>query len=298
MTNSPIRLNLRALEQYIAVAEERHFHRAAQRLNMSQPPLTHAIRRLEETLGVVLIERGQRVLGLTTAGQVFLEEAKRTLEQATHAVSITRDIADGRTGTVRLGYVGSALYGRLPEILSNFRRAFPDIRLELREATTAAQLAALREDRLDISILIPPLADANDLEIADFDQDRLCMALPIYHPLVMGTEPTLEALADEPFILWPMLEGRGFHLQVFRLCAHAGFVPTVVQEAHGMHAVLSLVAAGAGISIVPESMQGFRSDRIRYFPIQGLESTFTLMLATRKTTPAAETFLQAARFHQ
>ncbi|SPJ32395.1 LysR family transcriptional regulator [Kushneria phyllosphaerae] len=295
MTDGPIRLNLRMLEQYVAVAEERHFHRAARSLNMSQPPLTHAIRKLEQTLDVVLIERGQRVLGLTTAGQTFLEEAKRTLEQATHAVSITRDMAAGRTGTVRLGYVGSALYGRLPDILSNFRHSFADIRLELHEATTAAQLAALREERLDVGILIPPLTDANDLDLSDFDQDRLCMALPAHHPLTKGGGPALEALADEPFILWPMREGRGFHLQVFRLCAHAGFVPTVVQEAYGMHAVLSLVAAGAGVSIVPESMQGFRSDRIRYYPIPGPQSVFALMLAIRKTTPAIATFLEAVR---
>lgn len=224
MTKGHIRLNLRALEQYVVVAEERHFHHAARRLNMSQPPLTYAIRRLEETLGVVLIERGQQVIGLTTAGQTFLEEAKRTLEQATHAVSVTRDMAAGRTGTVSLG-----------------------------------------------------------------------MALPLHHPLAGGHGPTLESLADEPFILWPMLEGRGFHLQVFRLCANAGFVPTVVQEAHGMHAVLSLVAAEVGVSIVPESMQGFRSDRIHYCPIPGPESVFALVLAARQTTPAAEAFLQAAR---
>lgn len=296
MSDTRHRLNLRLLEQYIAVAEERHFHRAARRLNMSQPPLTHAIQRLEEILGVVLIERGQRVLGLTAAGQTFLEEARRTLEQTAHAVSATRDMAAGRTGTVRLGYVGSALYGRLPDVLRDFRLACPGIRLELRETTTAAQLAALREDRLDVGVLIPPLSEADDLNLSAFDRDRLCLALPADHPLALEGEPALHELAEAPFILWPMAEGRGFCLQVFRLCANAGFVPNIAQEAHGMHGVLSLVAVGAGVSIVPESMRGFRSDRIRYCSISGGDSEFELMLATHRATPAANAFIQAARF--
>ncbi|WP_300396968.1 LysR family transcriptional regulator [uncultured Sphingobium sp.] len=288
-------IDLRKMEQFVAVAEEQHFHRAAHRLGMSQPPLTVAIKRLEEDLGVVLIERGgNRILGLTAAGHAFLREARETLRQAHYAIRMARDTAVGHTGLVRLGYVGSALYGRLPDTVRAFRQARPDVRLELREATTATQIVGLLNETLDAAIIIPPLADAEGIELHGFDDDRLCMALPIDHPQSRQDRLTLADLADEAFILWPMIEGRGFHLQVIRLCADAGFAPRIVQEAHGMHAVLSLVAVGAGVSIVPESMAGFRPDRIAYRAIAEPEAAFELSLAVREPTPATKAFVMIA----
>ena len=289
--DSQTRITLRAMEQFIAVAEELHFHRAAERLNMSQPPLTSAIRKLEETIGVTLIERGNRVLGLTPAGETFLEEAREILRQADHAITTTIDVAAGKTGVLRLGYVGSALYGRLPDVIRKFRSSHPNVRLELREATTAAQVAALRDGTLDIGVLIPPLINAEDVEQILFDHDRLCIALPKDHPLNKKLDLTLTDLADEPFILWPMVEGRSFHLQVIRLCASAGFVPMVTQEAYGMHAVLSLVSVGAGVSVVPQSMNGFRADQIHYYPLSASKAAFELVLSYRSLSPSAQAFI-------
>ncbi|MEN6670363.1 LysR family transcriptional regulator [Psychrobacter sp. B38] len=289
------RITLRAMEQFIAVAEELHFHRAAERLNMSQPPLTSAIRKLEDTIGVTLIERGNRVLGLTPAGEKFLSEAREILRQAEQAITATVDMAAGRTGLLRVGYIGSALYGRLPNVIRRFRTSHPNVRLELREVTTAAQVNALREGTLDIGVLIPPLMHAEDIEQIPFDHDRLCMAIPKYHPLNERSDLTLTDLANEPFILWPMVEGRGFHLQVIRLCANAGFVPMITQEAHGMHAVLSLVSVGAGVSIVPQSMSGFRGDQISYHPLLGSESAFDLVLSYRYLSPSAQAFIDALK---
>lgn len=290
-TDSRARITLRRMEQFIAVAEELHFHRAAERLNMSQPPLTSAIQKLEEDLGVKLIERGNRVLGLTLAGETFVSEARETLRQAEKAIISTVDVAEGRTGVLRLGYVGSALYGRLPDVIRKFRASHPKVRLELREATTTAQITALRDGMLDIGILIPPLEQAEDVEQALFDRDRLCMAIPKDHPLSKRSELTLVDLADEPFILWPMVEGRSFHLQVIRLCAKAGFVPTITQEAHGMHAVLSLVSVGGGVSVIPQSMSGFRGDQISYHPLSGPETEFDLVMGYRQLSPSARAFV-------
>ena len=287
-------IDLRKLEQFVAVAEELHFHRAAQRLGMSQPPLTVAIRRLEEDLGVLLIERGNRVLGLTAAGGAFLAEARETLRQVERAVATARDTGAGRTGLVRLGYVGSALYGRLPDVIARFRADRPGVRLELREATTAAQVAGLREGTLDVGVVIPPLVEADEIELTGFDRDRLCLALPRDHPLAGRPDLALADAAQEPFVLWPMAEGRGFLLRAVRLCAEAGFVPNVAQEAHGMHAVLSLVAVGAGVSIVPESMAGFRADRIAYGSLEGQDASFELCLAHLEPAPAADAFVQSA----
>lgn len=288
-------VDLRKMAQFVAVAEEQHFHRAAERLGMSQPPLTVAMRRLEDELGVQLLERGgKRVLGLTAAGAVFLREARETLRQADLSVQAARDTAAGCLGHVRLGYVGSALYGRLPDTIRDFRTAKPRVDLELREATTAAQLAALREGRLDVGVVIPPLGEHADLALYPFDQDRLCIALARDHALAAKRELTVADLADDAFIMWPMNEGRGFHLQVVRLCANAGFVPQVVQEAHGMHAVLSLVAVGAGVAIVPESMQTFRQDRILYRTIDAPDAAFTLALAVAANAPCVAEFVAMA----
>lgn len=293
-TESRARITLRRMEQFIAVAEELHFHRAAERLNMSQPPLTSAILKLEEDLGVTLIERGNRVLGLTPAGEKFVSEARKTLRQAEKTIVSTVDVVEGRTGLLRLGYVGSALYGRLPDIIREFRASHPKVRLELREATTAAQIAALRDGTLDIGVLIPPLEKADDIEQVNFDSDRLCIAIPKDHPFSKRSDLTLADLAGESFILWPMPEGRSFHLQVIRLCAKAGFVPMITQEAHGMHAVLSLVSVGGGVSVVPQSMSGFRGDRISYHPLSGAEIEFDLVIGYRHLSPSAHAFVLSA----
>jgi DNA-binding transcriptional LysR family regulator len=283
-------IDLRQLRQFIAVAEEMHFHRAAQRLNMSQPPLSAAIRRLEEEIGAELIERGNRTVGLTAAGAVLLQEAKRTIAQADRAVSATREAAQGCTGVVRLTCVGSALYGRLPERLRRFRQTAPKIQIDLREATSAQQLVLLRDDGADVGIVIPPIPDAGDLLLRDFDRDRLVIALPRSHPLALQADVPLHLLADEPFVLWPAAEGRSFHLRVIRLCAAAGFVPRIVQEAHQMQAVLSFVAVEAGVSVVPASMQAFRPDDVVYRPIPEADAEFTLSLIWRSgpASPATE----------
>ncbi|MBA0038873.1 LysR family transcriptional regulator [Pantoea sp. BIGb0393] len=293
-TESRARITLRRMEQFIAVAEELHFHRAAVRLNMSQPPLTSAIQKLEEDLGVTLIERGNRVLGLTPAGENFVIEARETLRQAEKTIVSTVDVAEGRTGFLRVGYVGSALYGRLPDIIREFRASHPKVRLELREATTAAQIAALRDGTLDIAVLIPPFEKADDIKQINFDSDRLCMAIPKDHLFSKRSDLTLADLAGEPFILWPMPEGRSFHLQVIRLCANAGFVPMITQEAHGMHAVLSLVSVGGGVSVVPQSMSGFRGDQISYHPLSGAEIEFDLVIGYRHLSPSAHAFVLSA----
>ncbi len=292
-------IDLRQLRQFIAVAEELHFHRAAARLNMSQPPLTASVRRLEEEVGTELIERGNRTVGLTAAGAVFLEEARRTVAQAERTVAAAREAAEGRSGVVRLSYVGSSLYGRLPERIRRFRQHSPTVRLELREATSAQQVAFLRDGQADMGVVIPPVPDAGDIVLRDFDTDRLAIALPRGHRLAALDQVPLSRLIDEPFVLWPAAEGRGFHLRVIRLCAKAGFVPRIVQEAHQMQAVLSLVAVEAGVSIVPASMSVFRTDDVIYRGIDDTDAEFTLCLCWRNQpiAPAVQRFISFLELH-
>lgn len=256
---------------------------------------TSHFRKLEDDLGVELLNRGQdRVPGLTAAGLSFLHEARETLRQADHAIATARDTAAGRRGLLRLGYVGSALYGRLPDTIRAFRNARPHVRLELREATTGRQIAGLRDGSLDAGVVIAPIAQTAGIELHDFDQDTLCIALPSDHHLADKDDLCLADIADEDFVLWPMVEGRGFHLQVIRLCAEAGFVPRVTQEAHGMHAVLSLVAVGVGVSVVPKSMQRFQPDQVAYRSIAAAGATFPLCLAVLEPSPAVTAFMEIA----
>ena len=289
-------IDLRQLRQFIAVAEELHFHRAAERLNMSQPPLTATVRRLEQEIGAELLERGNRVIRLTPAGKALLAHARLTVEQADLAVAAARDAAAGRVGTLRLTYVGSAMYGRLAKTVRAFRRSFPRVRLELKEATTAAQVMALREGTSDVAVLLPPLPDEAGLNMIPFDEDCFAIALPAAHRLVGKTDVTLADLADEPFVMWPAAEGRGFHTQVIQLCAAVGFVPQVVQEAHQMHGVLALVAVEIGVSVVPASMTGFRAEEIVYRPLTVEGSSFTLFLCHRDEALGAtgQSFLDMA----
>lgn len=282
-------IDLRLLRQFVAVAEELHFHRAARRLAISQPPLTAAVRRLEAEIGATLIERGNRTVALTAAGRMLLEEARALLARADRAVTLARDAAAGRIGSTSLGYVGSAMYGRLPGKIRLFRRSHPGVRLELREATTAAQLAALRAGELDVAIAIPPLGENGGLHVEAFDADRLAIALPAAHPLAGRGAVHLAELAGEPFVLWPAREGRGFHDRVIQLCAEAGFAPDVAQEAHGMHGVLSLVAVETGVSIVPASMATVRPGEIAYVPLDGHGAAFELVVCRRanSASPAA-----------
>lgn len=281
-------IDLRLLRQFVAVAEELHFRRAAARLNISQPPLTAAVKRLEEEIGAVLIERGRKTVALTPAGRTLRDEARKVLAQAEDAIAATRDAAAGRTGTVRLAYVGSAMYGRLPEAIGSFRRQAPKVRLVLRELTTAAQVSGLRDGSIDLAVLIPPLPDAGGFEMRPFDRDRLALALPADHRLA-GTA-RLADLSAEPFVLWPSLEGQGFHARALRLCARAGFQPRIVQEAYAMHSVLALVAAGAGVALVPSRMARLHPDTVVFREIDDDDALFQTALTwpSERLEPAAE----------
>ncbi|WP_242468687.1 LysR family substrate-binding domain-containing protein [Rhodovibrio salinarum] len=203
------------------------------------------------------------------------------IDQADLAIAAARDAAAGRTGLLRLTYVPSAMHGRLAGTIRGFRHAYPAVRLDLREATTAAQVTALREGTSDLAVLLPPLPDDAGLRMIAFDGDSFAIALPASHPLSTRSAVTLRDLADEPFVIWPASEGRGFYHQVIQLCATAGFVPQVVQEAGQIHGVLALVAVGIGVALVPASMTGFRADEIVYRPLAQEEARFTLFLCHR-----------------
>ncbi|WP_235212661.1 LysR family transcriptional regulator [Burkholderia paludis] len=251
-------LTLRQLEQFLAVAETMNYRLAAERLNMAQPPLTAAIRQMESLLGARLLERGNRVTSLTAAGEVFREEARRTLEQAQRTVELTRRAAHGLIGSIRIGFVASATRHVLPPLISRFRQTHPSVALDLTEATTRQQLTALDEDRLDAGIVVLPLGSEFGLRIAQRKllKSRMVAVISTEHSLAKpsGRPISLASLAREPWILFPPTEGPGLYATILNACAIAGFTPRVVQRAMQMDTIIGLAAAKLGVGLVPEPL--------------------------------------------
>lgn len=280
----------------MAVAEELHFHRAAERLHISQPPLSQQVRALEDELGVKLLERNRRAVSLTAAGSVFLLEAREILERVDTAAEAARSVARGEAGRLALGFVGSAMHGALPGVLRAHRRAFPRVQLVLTELPTAGQLEALLAGRIDAGVLRPPVREAG-LAIETIATEPFVVALPEDHLLAGSDEVALAELVAEPFVLLPPREAPGLHESLAHAMARAGGVPRVVQEAREMQTVVGLVAAGLGVSLVPASVGDDAHRGVAYRPIAGEAPMVELALAWRPddASPVLAAFLETAR---
>lgn len=289
-------MELRHLHYFIAVAEELHFSRAAERLHISQPPLSQQIRGLEDELGVKLFERTKRHVQLTEAGKAFLERSYLVLAQLEQAIEVTRRIGRGEVGRLAIGFVGSATYTVLPDILSDFRAQFPAVELRLHELTTAQQIQALHHKQTDVGIVRSAIIEPG-LSVECILQESLVLALSETHPLSAQTKVPLSTLADELFILFPAKMGPVFYEQIIHLCQQAGFRPKVAQEAVQMQTIISLVAAGLGIAFVPASLQNFHRSGVIYRPLQDQTPKTGLYLAWRQhdSSLITKAFLSLAR---
>lgn len=247
-------ISARALTQFIVLAEELHFGRAAVRLHMSQPPLSQAIMRLEETVGVQLLNRSKTAVSLTDAGAVFVQEAHRLLEQQALALSHTRQASMGMSGTVALGFVGSVSYGLLPRMLAHYRTNFPDVTFDLRELPSAEQVRELEGRRIDLGIVRLPLANAGDFHLKVIHRERMIAVLPVAHRLARQRRVWLGDLAEETFMVFPVSRVPSLHAQTLMVCQAVGFSPRVALEAWQMPTMVSLVAAGVGIALLPEQI--------------------------------------------
>jgi DNA-binding transcriptional LysR family regulator len=249
-------MELRQLRYFIAVAEELSFTRAAERLNVSQPPLSMQIKALEEELGATLLNRTRRKVEITPAGMVLLESARKALgelRRATEAVALS---AKGEARLIRLGFTGSvAMLDMFPRLMGAFRDRHPEISVELRHMATAAQLQALMDQELDVGILRPPyyFQAPPGLIAHRIWRDKLAVFLPANHRL--ATAPgamNLAQLSGESFVSVAPDIGCGLYDHFSTLCSETGFIPKVVQHARELGSVLSLVAAGIGVAILPE----------------------------------------------
>ena len=259
-------MELRHLRYFVAVAEELHFGRAAKRLGIAQPPLSQQIRQLEERLGVVLFSRTSRQVALTPAGEALLRGARRTLAEVGLAAAAARRAATGETDALRVAYTDSAALSVLPSAIRRFRSVMPTVHLDLVEGSTAAQIDAVVRDLVDLAVVRGPVAQPA-LRTEVVLRESFLAALPESHPLAGLAEIELRALAGVPMVLFPRHLAPEFHDTIVALCRAADFTPLVGYEGAEYQTILSLVAAGLGVSLVPHSVGNLQRRGVVYRPI-------------------------------
>ena len=286
-TSKISRIELRHLRYFATVADELHFGRAAQRLNMSQPPLSVQIRRLEELIGARLLDRDRRGVTLTPAGVRLRAEVAELFERFDEMLGRVRSVASGRTGALRVGFVTPATYGVLPEGLAAFRAEFPAVELILREMTTDAQVEALENGTLDIGFVLPPL-ERPGLVYRPVSRETLVVALPQASPHARGAGPlSLKLLSAQPLVIFPRLHAPRLYDDVLTVCRKAGFSPTIGQQAVEMQTIVALVAAGMGFAIVPASVRKLGRSGVVYRKLRERSAQVELGLAWRRDRDSA-----------
>lgn len=270
-------MELRHLRYFKVLAQTLNFTRAAELLNIAQPPLSRQIQQLEDELGVALLERS-RPLRLTEAGRFFQEHSSQLLEQLERVCDDTRRVAAGRKRWLGIGFAPSTLYGALPDLIRRLR-SFGDIELGLSELITLQQLEALKSGRIDIGFG-RMLFDDPAIVQKVLRQDPLVAALPAGHPL-LGRPVSLKELAAQPFILYPASPRPSYADHVLGVFAGHGLSIHVAQMANELQTTIGLVAAGVGIALVPASVQRLHRDDIGYTSLQDSSITSPIVLSYR-----------------
>ena len=293
-------MELRHARYFVAVAEELNFRRAAVRLHLTQPSLSTQVRLLEEDVGVQLLERDSHKVELTPAGRSFLEGCRRLLQDVDSYGRTARRIARGESVPLSVGFVPSLAHGLLPRVLRVFRQRFPDVQLLLSEMDSTAQVEQIAENRIDLGLIGLGLPkDIPELEIIAVAEERLVAALPEDHPLArkLRKSISLKALADEHFLLGSRLNAPVFNPWIIVLCQQAGFQPNVVRESGEPMTVLNYVAAGLGVTILPEQFSRLVTAEVCFIPLArptpGYRYCAARMRNNRK--PALAHFIRIAR---
>ncbi|KXO99178.1 LysR substrate-binding domain-containing protein [Tsukamurella pseudospumae] len=272
-------MNLRQLRYFVAVAEERHFGRAAQRLHMAQPPLSHQIRQLESDLGVELLHRTTRRVDLTDAGRAYLERARAILSSVDDAAQHARRVAAGATGHLTIGCVGTATYSLLPPLARRLAEELPGIDFAFRgEMLVPDQVEALRSGAIDIALLRPPVADQS-LRIRVVRREPWVVALPADHPLTRRERLRVSDLAGAAFIVHSADRRSAMYDRVAALLREGGVAPTIRHEVGETSTLATLVAAGLGIAVAPEPITALRLDGLSYRPLDGAGTGVDLAVA-------------------
>ncbi|MGH8778920.1 LysR family transcriptional regulator [Paraburkholderia sp.] len=320
----PVTPDLRQLRYFIAVAEEKHFGRAAARLSMTQPPLSQAIRALEDTLGVALFARTRRSVELTPVGADLLPEVRRLIAAAEGLRPLAQSLARGEAGVLSLAFVSTADYGLLPLLLSDFGARHPRVRLQLTEATSDVQIDELVAGRIDAGLVIAPLPPRHAAQLSwlPIAREPLVIAMssalaarldagpgsrarkrstPV-EPDDSGWNPapiSLADVADEPLVVFPRRLAPGFYDIIMDCYGVAGLAPRIGQEAIQMQTIVSLVSAGMGVALVPQSLRNLRRTGVVYRPLREAVPAIETGLVWRTTevSPVLAGFIEIVRAH-
>ncbi|AOJ63528.1 LysR family transcriptional regulator [Burkholderia ubonensis] len=264
--------DLRQWRYFVTVAEERHFGRAAARLSMTQPPLSQAIRALEDLLGVALFVRTKRSVALTAVGAALLPDVRKLLAAADALPPRAQSLARGETGSLALAFVSTADYGLLPSLLRAFGARYPQVRLQLEEATSDVQIEELAAGRIDAGLIIPPVPPRHAAELSYLPvvREPLVLAMPAAAAPADSPEDAPVRLADVaalPLVIFPRRLAPGFYDIITGCYGAAGATPRIGQEAIQMQTIVSLVSAGMGVALVPQSLRNLRRTGVVYRPL-------------------------------
>jgi DNA-binding transcriptional LysR family regulator len=291
-------MELRHLRYFVAVAEELHFTRAAERLHIGQPPLSQQIQALEQEIGAVLFERSKRWVRLTEAGRLFLDDARRILALTDQAAETARRAQRGDIGELRIGFTFSTPFTPLfARVVNRYREKFPGVTLTLHEMATLHQIEAIAQRTMDLGLVrFPEEAIPAVVSLTTLRRDPLLLVLPSGHRLAGNDAIFLKEVADQPFVMYPTDAGTGLRPLILRLCGEAGFVPHIAQEANEASTIIGLVAAGCGISVLPGSFDTIQMEGVCYRPIADADAVTTLYLARRSdaTSPLIAGFVALA----
>jgi DNA-binding transcriptional LysR family regulator len=292
-------LDLRQLRYFVAVAEERHFGRAASRLAMTQPPLSQQIMALEETLGAALFARTRRSVELTPVGRDLLPEVRRLLTLADSLPALAQSLARGEAGELSLAFVSTADYGLLPQLMRAFTERYPGVRLQLVESTSDIQVEELIAGRVDAGLMIPPVPPryAGQLSYLPLMREPMIVAISDDTARQLGGEVPLAALADLPLVVFPRRLAPAFYDIIMDCYARAGLTPRIGQEAIQMQTIVSLVSAGMGVALVPRSLCNLRRTGVVYRPLRDAEPLVETGLLWRSddVSPVLGGFVEVAR---
>ncbi len=261
-------MELRHLRYFVAVAEEMNIHRAAARLNISQPPLSLTIKQLEEEIGVELFSREGRGIKITRAGEAYLLHAKQILADSARAVSDVLSIGKGITGTLKINFVGSSATGILQNTIAAYKKKYPNVALQLQQSNTHKIPSSVLSRKCDIGILRLPEKLPAGVKIGKAVQEDWYLALPKGHRFISQKSISVNQLKDEKLIFYPRNDNPDSYDDVMKMFASRNIVPQIYQEADEQMVIAGLVASGMGIGLVPECMSRIRIDGVVHRPLR------------------------------
>lgn len=274
-------MELHQLRCFVAVAEELHFGRAAIRMHMTQPPLSRQVQLLERGLGIQLLERNNRSVKLTAAGQGFLRDARHILAFSDQAADGARRLARGEAGSLTLGFTAVSAYQMIPQLLARAAQDLPGLQFTLKEMVSSAQLEALAAHRIDVGF-VRQVNDHATLDAQLISREPLLVAVPDNHPLARQPAIAVRDLDQQAFVMYAADEGRYFYDCIAGLFAMTGITPRYVYHLGQTHTVVSMVKAGLGVAIVPASAMQLHSDKLVFRPLKDAKLHAELYMVSRQ----------------